>query len=690
MATDLEEELSRLQNVALRLTAELGGKNEKLKHMGKMLEENSTSLSRMTEKRDHLNRAYNEEKRKMKRTMDKNERLMREFEAQRKEIEQQAKEIEKRDAQLDFKSKELQVLRMLKNGTQDSQKINTVQGKHGGVGNLSSRDKVQVQNYTNGLQNELEVKDYELDNELSQKQTLVGKEHRSNHELQEARKVSIEASRKITTVQGKPKHGGVGNMSSRDKVQVQIDTNGLHNELEVKDYELDSELSPKQTLVGKEYRSNHDLQEARKVSIEASRKITTVQGKPKHQGVETESSRDKVQVQIDTNGLHNELDEKAYELDNEVSRKQIFVGKEHRSNRDLQEACKVSIEKVTKEDDEKPIEVIEEWGKGDIEGSGGVECNAFQDTFPPIPPSEYLVDPCNDMSNNSSDLSTVLPGSNVTKEDDEGKGDIEGSGGVECDAFQDMSPPIPPTESLVDPGNDMLNNNSYLSSALPVPDDEIAELEWLSTFVDDSLSAGGITVDIDYSNNNKKDNSATVLKNSSSCSGGKTMPPTPDTVVPTHVRNKRPRSAVFYEQPAPNLASHESCLIDVEIQLMPNFNGKEQKKKKKKKRLPPCMPSYSSGHGNSLQQQQQPGVACKKCLHCEVTKTAVWRGGPMGAGTLCNACGVRYKSGLLFPEYHPKASPTFVASKRINSHKKVLEARVKGTPARCIQLQSSY
>ncbi|KAI3857052.1 hypothetical protein MKX03_015424 [Papaver bracteatum] len=614
MATDLEEELSRLQNVALRLKAEIGGKNEKLKHMGKMLEENSTSLGRMTEKRDHLNRAYNAEKRKMKRTMDKNERLMREFEAQRKEIEQQAKEIEKRDAQLDVKSKELQVLRMLKNGTQDSQKINTVQGKHGGVGNLSSRDKVQVQ----------------------------------------------------------------------------IDMNGLHNELEVKDYELDNELSQKQTLVGKEHRSNHEPQEARKVSIEASRKITTVQGKPKHQGVETVSSRDKVQVQIDTNGLHNELEEKAYELDNEVSRKQIFVGKEHRSNRDLQEACKVSIEKVTKEDDEKPIKVIEEWGKVDVEGSGGVECNAFQDTLPPIPPSEYLVDPCNDMSNNSSDLSTVLPGSNVTKEDDEGKGDIEGSGGVECDAFQDMSPPIPPQESLVDPGNDMLNNNSYLSSALPVPDDEIAELEWLSTFVDDSLSAGGITVDTDYSNSNKKDESATVLKNSSSCSGGKTMPPTPDTVVPTHVRNKRPRSAVFYEQPAPNLASHESCLIDVEIQLMPNFNGKDQKKKKKKKRLSPCMPSYSSDHGNSLQQQQQPGVARKKCLHCEVTKTAVWRGGPMGAGTLCNACGVRYKSGLLFPEYRPKASPTFVASKRTNSHKKVLEARVKGTPARCIQLRSSY
>ncbi|XP_026418505.1 uncharacterized protein LOC113313949 [Papaver somniferum] len=620
MATDLEEELKRLQSVTLRLTAELGGKSEKLKHMGKMLEENSTSLSRMTEKRDHLNQAHNEEKRKMKRTMDENERLMREFEAQRKEIEQQAKEIEKLDAQLDFKNKQLQVLRMLKNGTQDSQKITTVQGKHGGVEIMSGRDKVQVQIDTNGLHSVLEVKDYELDSELSGKKTLVGKEDRSNHDPQESRKVSIEASRKITTVQGKPKHQGVETVSSRDKVQVRIDTSGLHHEVAVKDYELDSGLSRKKTLVSKKHRSNHDLQKARKASIKTSRKQTTGQGK--HEGLENMSSRpDKVQVQIDTNGLHNELEEKAYELDDELSRKQILVGKEHRSNHELQEAHKVSIEEDTKEDDEKSIGLIEEWGKGDIEGSRG-------DMFPSIPPSEYLVDPCNDMPNNSSDLSSVLPGSNVTKEDDEelieerGKGDIEGSGGVECNAFQDMYPPIPPPESSIFPSNDMLNSSSYLSSALPVPDDEIAELEWLSTFVDDSLSAGGITVDKDYSNNNEKNDSAAVLKNSSSCSGGKTMLLSPDTVVPTPVRSKRPRSAVFYEQPAPKLASHESCLIDVEIQLMPNsyissaseclakshpsytpnFNGKEQKKKNKMKRLPPCMPSQSSDHNNSLHQ----------------------------------------------------------------------------------------
>ena len=47
----------------------------------------------------------------------------------------------------------------------------------------------------------------------------------------------------------------------------------------------------------------------------------------------------------------------------------------------------------------------------------------------------------------------------------------------------------------------------------------------------------------------------------------------------------------------------------------------------------------------------------------------------MGPKTLCNACGVRYKSGRLVPEYRPAASPTFVLAKHSNSHRKVMELR---------------
>lgn len=67
----------------------------------------------------------------------------------------------------------------------------------------------------------------------------------------------------------------------------------------------------------------------------------------------------------------------------------------------------------------------------------------------------------------------------------------------------------------------------------------------------------------------------------------------------------------------------------------------------------------------------------RRCSHCGVQKTPQWRAGPEGAKTLCNACGVRYKSGRLLPEYRPACSPTFVSSLHSNSHRKVLEMRRK-------------
>ncbi|KAK2977414.1 hypothetical protein RJ640_006043 [Escallonia rubra] len=55
----------------------------------------------------------------------------------------------------------------------------------------------------------------------------------------------------------------------------------------------------------------------------------------------------------------------------------------------------------------------------------------------------------------------------------------------------------------------------------------------------------------------------------------------------------------------------------------------------------------------------QPPLATKICTHCFVTKTPLWRTGPMGTKTLCNACGLKYKKGLLLTQYRPAASPTY-------------------------------
>nr|XP_009400702.1 PREDICTED: GATA transcription factor 6-like [Musa acuminata subsp. malaccensis] len=87
------------------------------------------------------------------------------------------------------------------------------------------------------------------------------------------------------------------------------------------------------------------------------------------------------------------------------------------------------------------------------------------------------------------------------------------------------------------------------------------------------------------------------------------------------------------------------------------------KKRGRKPKAPPPSSSTASGE--------------RRCSHCGVQKTPQWRAGPLGAKTLCNACGVRFKSGRLLPEYRPACSPTFVSHMHSNSHRKVLEMRRK-------------
>ncbi|XP_060189873.1 GATA transcription factor 5-like isoform X2 [Lycium barbarum] len=77
------------------------------------------------------------------------------------------------------------------------------------------------------------------------------------------------------------------------------------------------------------------------------------------------------------------------------------------------------------------------------------------------------------------------------------------------------------------------------------------------------------------------------------------------------------------------------------------------------------------------QQRRHCEVQPRRCTHCGVQKTPQWRAGPMGTKTLCNACGVRFKSGRLLPEYRPACSPTFSNDLHSNNHRKVLEMRQK-------------
>ncbi|KAM0859615.1 hypothetical protein ACQ4PT_047074 [Festuca glaucescens] len=71
-------------------------------------------------------------------------------------------------------------------------------------------------------------------------------------------------------------------------------------------------------------------------------------------------------------------------------------------------------------------------------------------------------------------------------------------------------------------------------------------------------------------------------------------------------------------------------------------------------------------------------AARRRCTHCGSEETPQWRLGPDGPRTLCNACGVRFKTGRLLPEYRPANSPTFSPLLHSNSHRRVLEMRQRG------------
>ncbi|KAK1570723.1 hypothetical protein Q3G72_006244 [Acer saccharum] len=252
------------------------------------------------------------------------------------------------------------------------------------------------------------------------------------------------------------------------------------------------------------------------------------------------------------------------------------------------------------------------------------------------------------------------------------------------------------------------NSSTDLSTELSVPYEDIVQLEWLSNFVEDSFSGGSLTmIKQESASSVKKEDSSShnlfqtsspvsVLESSSSCSGEKTVLCSPETVVPGRrgrARSKRPRPATFNPRPAIQLGSPTSSITETPqlplvapkvssdsenfaesrlvIKIPKQFNSEHKKKKKIKLSVPQPPRSQEADENQATTQ------AVRKCLHCEITKTPQWRAGPLGPKTLCNACGVRYKSGRLFPEYRPAASPTFVPSIHSNSHKKVLEMRNK-------------
>ena len=223
---------------------------------------------------------------------------------------------------------------------------------------------------------------------------------------------------------------------------------------------------------------------------------------------------------------------------------------------------------------------------------------------------------------------------------------------------------------------------SFLFYYFRLQHDELAELEWLSNFVEDSFSSedlqklhlisgvksGSVSGSVSGSNSSSSNPRGSEVPSSAGKLNAQQPAPffLPEaTAVPGKARSKRSRAAPFNWSSrllmlSPTTATSSSDSDS--ILLIPNQVKKTRKPAKKKE----------PGSGGSALMASSDD---RKCLHCATDKTPQWRTGPMGPKTLCNACGVRYKSGRLVPEYRPAASPTLILSKHSNSHRKVLELR---------------
>ncbi|GJN17699.1 hypothetical protein PR202_gb04789 [Eleusine coracana subsp. coracana] len=231
------------------------------------------------------------------------------------------------------------------------------------------------------------------------------------------------------------------------------------------------------------------------------------------------------------------------------------------------------------------------------------------------------------------------------------------------------------------------------SGELCEPYDQLAELEWLSNYMgegDDAFATedlqklqliNGIHAGSNGFSSAPKTPPAPVAA-SATPQPGMFLPEAP---VPAKARSKRSRAApgnwssrllvlppTPASPPSPASMAISPAESGVSAQAFPTTK-KPSKPSSSKKKDAPQLAALSSA---ALAAQQSAASAeGRRCLHCETDKTPQWRSGPMGPKTLCNACGVRYKSGRLVPEYRPAASPTFIMSKHSNSHRKVLELR---------------
>ncbi|VYS60032.1 unnamed protein product [Arabidopsis thaliana] len=249
-------------------------------------------------------------------------------------------------------------------------------------------------------------------------------------------------------------------------------------------------------------------------------------------------------------------------------------------------------------------------------------------------------------------------------------------------------------ENTLHRSNDFFTADFH-TSGLSVPMDDIAELEWLSNFVDDSSFTpySAPTNKPVWLTGNRRHLVQPVKEETcfkSQHPAVKTRPKRARTGVRlwSHGSQSLTDSSSSSTTSSSSSPRPSSPLWLASGQFLDEPMTKTQKKKKVWK--------------NAGQTQTQTQTQTRQCGHCGVQKTPQWRAGPLGAKTLCNACGVRYKSGRLLPEYRPACSPTFSSELHSNHHSKVIEMRRKketsdgaeetglNQPVQTVQVVSSF
>ncbi|XP_019177136.1 PREDICTED: GATA transcription factor 5-like isoform X2 [Ipomoea nil] len=211
---------------------------------------------------------------------------------------------------------------------------------------------------------------------------------------------------------------------------------------------------------------------------------------------------------------------------------------------------------------------------------------------------------------------------------------------------------------------------SIPGSELSVPADDLDNLEWLSHFVEASFSdeysltcPAGKLLPLPSEENNHLSRSEIPVQ-------GKPGFISP---VQTKARTKRARTGVrvwpvgappSFTESSVSSSSSSSSSSTTTLSSSPTNRWFAQ-----------CNSGQLIGKPVAKKPGMQSAQQSRRCSHCGVQKTPQWRAGPLGAKTLCNACGVRFKSGRLLPEYRPACSPTFSRELHSNNHRKVLEMR---------------